>query len=86
MAGNIVEHGFTDNKKHSIDIRVIYKGENELLLRLRDDCRAFNPKERSELFEPEDITHNIGLRIVSRIAKSMEYQNMLGLNVLTIRI
>ena len=86
LAGNIVEHGFSDGKKHSIDIRVIYKGEEELLLRLRDDCRAFNPKECSDLFSPEDVTHNIGLRMVSRIARSMEYQNMLGLNVLTIRV
>ncbi|MCR5211064.1 MAG: ATP-binding protein [Lachnospiraceae bacterium] len=86
MAENIVEHGFDDRKKHSIDIRVVYKGEDELLLRLRDDGRPFNPKEYSELFESEDITHNIGIRMVSRIAKRMEYQNMLGLNVLTIRV
>ena len=86
MAGNIVEHGFADRRKHSIDIRVVCKGEDELLLRLRDDCRAFNPKEFSGLFESEDITRNIGIRMVSKISKSMEYQNMLGLNVLTIRV
>ena len=86
MAGNIVEHGFHDGKKHSVDIRVIYKGKGELFMRLRDDCKPFNPQERAELFEPEDITHNIGLRMVSRIAKSMNYQNMLGLNVLTLQI
>ena len=83
MAGNVVQHGFADGKKHSVDVRVTYK-EGELLLRLRDDCRLFDPKEQSELFDPEDVTHNIGLRMVSRIAKSMTYQNMLGLNVLTI--
>lgn len=42
-------------------------------------------EDRAELFDPEDVTHNIGLRMVSRIAKSMEYQNMLGRNVLTIK-
>ena len=86
MAGNIVEHGFHDGKKHSVDIRVVYKGKGELLMRLRDDCKPFNPQERAELFAPEDVTHNIGLRMVSRIAKSMNYQNMLGLNVLTLQI
>ncbi len=86
MAGNIIKHGFSDNKRHSIDIRVVYKGDDELMLRLRDDCMPFNPRERSELFTPEDTTRNIGLRMVSRIAKSMEYQNLLGLNVLTIRV
>lgn len=85
MAGNVVEHGFNDRKKHSIDVRVVLKGD-DLILRLRDDCRLFDPKERTELFTPEDVTHNIGLRMVSRIAKSMNYQNMLGLNVLTIRV
>ena len=43
-------------------------------------------EERAELFDPEDVTRNIGLRMVSRIAKSMEYQNMLGRNVLTIKV
>ncbi|MBO4653348.1 MAG: ATP-binding protein [Lachnospiraceae bacterium] len=85
MAGNVVKHGFSDQKKHSIDVRVVLKGD-ELRLRLRDDCKPFDPKERAELFTPEDITHNIGLRMVSRIAKSMNYQNMLGLNVLTILV
>ena len=84
MSGNIVKHGF-NNKRHSIDARVVYMN-NELLLRLKDDCRAFNPREAAELFSPEDITHNIGIRMVSKMAKSMTYQNTLGLNVLTIRL
>ncbi|MBQ6541155.1 MAG: hypothetical protein IJU49_02715 [Lachnospiraceae bacterium] len=30
--------------------------------------------------------HTIGIRMVYRMAKKVEYQNILGLNVLTIRI
>ncbi len=38
MAGNVIEHGFTkDKKKHTVDIRVIHKKE-EVLLRIKDDC------------------------------------------------
>ena len=85
MAGNIVAHGFTSQKRRSADIRVVYK-ENELLLRIKDDCRPFNPKERLALIDPEDVTHNIGLRMVERLAKTMSYSNVLGLNVLTITI
>lgn len=85
MAGNIIEHGFTDGKNHSIDIRVIYS-EGELLLRIKDDCRPFNPKERADMLEPDDVTHNIGLRIMSKVAKEMIYQNTFGLNVLTVRV
>lgn len=85
MAGNIVQHGFNDKKKHSVDVRIVLK-ENELLIRLKDDCKRFNPKEVKELFDPEDILHNIGIRMISRMAQSMNYQNSFGLNVLTIII
>ncbi len=85
MAGNVVEYGFSDGTSHSLDIRAVHK-ESGILIRMRDDCKGFNPKERTELFDPEDITKNIGLRMVGKIASGMEYQNMLGLNVLTITI
>ena len=83
MAGNIVEHGFTDGKKHMVDVRVVNRKDG-LLLRIKDDCKAFNPKEKLALIDPEDVTHNIGLRMVQRLAREMSYSNVLGLNVLTI--
>jgi len=82
MAANIVKHGFGDRRKHSVDVRVVNKSDG-LMLRVKDDCRAFNPKEKLELINPEDHTHNIGLRMVDRLAKDMTYSNILGLNVLT---
>jgi len=87
MAGNIVEHGFTkDNKRHSIDIRVVHK-DDTIILRIRDDCVPFNPRERKEMTDnSKDILKNAGIRIVYQIAKSVDYQYLLGLNVLTIRI
>ena len=86
MAGNIVEHGFTkDRKKHSIDIHVVHK-DDTIIMRIRDDCVPFNPQERLELTDPKDPMKNVGIRIVYQIAQSIEYQNILGLNVLTIRI
>lgn len=86
MAGNIVEHGFTkDNKRHSIDIRVVHKGD-DIILRIRDDCVPFNPQERRLMTDSTDRLKNAGIRIVYQIAQSVEYQNLLGLNVLTMRI
>ena len=86
MAGNIVEHGFTkDKKKHSIDIRVTHK-DDEIILRLRDNCVGFDPAERRKVMEPEDPAKNCGIRLVYDIAKDVQYQNLLGLNVLTMRI
>ena len=86
MAGNIVEHGFTkDKKKHSIDVRVAEK-DGSLILRIKDDCIAFDPSERKDISDPEDPVKNIGIRMIYSMAKSVQYQNILGLNVLTIRI
>ena len=86
MAGNVIEAGFPkDNKKHSVDVRVVHKND-DIILRIKDDCVPFDPLERAKLFDPEDITKNIGIRMVSRIARDVSYQNILGLNVLTIRI
>jgi Na+-driven multidrug efflux pump/anti-sigma regulatory factor (Ser/Thr protein kinase) len=86
MAGNVVAHGFQkDKKNHSVDIRIVYKN-NGLLLRIRDDCRPFDPAERKKLTDPTDPVSNIGIRLVFQIADDVEYQCILGLNVLTIRI
>ena len=86
MAGNIVVHGFTkDKKKHSIDVRVAEK-DGSLILRIKDDCIAFDPSERKDISDPEDPVKNIGIRMIYSMAKSVQYQNILGLNVLTIRI
>ena len=86
MAGNVVDHGYTkDKKQHSIDIRVVHKND-DIILRIRDDCVPFDPAERLKMATPDDITKNIGIRTVFKIARSVEYQNILGLNVLTIKI
>ena len=66
-----------------VDVRIVSCSEG-LLLRIKDDCRAFDPKEKLELIDPEDMSHNIGLRMAQRFAKEMSYSNVLGLNVLTI--
>ncbi|MBQ9008487.1 MAG: ATP-binding protein [Clostridia bacterium] len=85
MAGNIVAHGFTkDSKKHLIDIRVVHK--KDLLLRIRDDCVPFNPKERNELTNGPDRFRNMGIKMVYKAARDVKYQSVLGMNVLTIRI
>ena len=86
MAGNVVDHGFTkDRKTHSVDLRVVHKDE-DVILRIKDDCVPFDPRERQAMAAPDDPAKNIGLRLVFRTAKDVQYQNILGLNVLTLRI
>ncbi len=88
MAGNVVQHGFTKGRRrdHTIDLRVIYNKDRNIILRMRDDCLPFNPQDMSRLLEPEDPLHNIGIRMVFSIAKDIRYQYLLGLNVLTVTI
>jgi anti-sigma regulatory factor (Ser/Thr protein kinase) len=86
MAGNIILHGYSkDQKNHTIEIRVAHK-DNSLILRIKDDCVPFNPSERRDIVDPEDISQNIGIRMIYSMAESVQYQNILGLNVLTIRV
>jgi Na+-driven multidrug efflux pump/anti-sigma regulatory factor (Ser/Thr protein kinase) len=86
MAGNIVDHGFTkDRKRHSVDVRVVHKND-DVILRIKDDCVPFDPGERQAIAAGDDITKDIGIRMVFKMAQDVQYQNILGLNVLTIRI
>ena len=86
MAGNIVQHGFKNvngRTKNSVDICVVYK-EGGILIRFKDNCKPFNPRERESIFNPEDVTANIGIRMVARLSNRMEYHFVLGLNVLSV--
>ncbi|MBQ9272827.1 MAG: ATP-binding protein, partial [Mogibacterium sp.] len=86
MAGNVIEHGFSkDNKKHSVDIRVAHKNGDVILL-IRDDCVPFDPAKRQQMAENDDPVANIGIRTVFATASDVQYQNILGMNMLTIRI
>lgn len=86
MAGNIVKHGFaSDRRGHNINCRVVYTRKG-ILLRIKDDCIPFNPREWMEMVEPKDAFSNIGIRMVYRLAKDVSYQNLLGLNVLTVTL
>ena len=86
MAGNVVDHGFTkDRRKHSVDARVVHK-DGDVIMRIKDDCVPFDPSERLSIVEPDDPLKNVGIRMVFKVAKDVQYQSILGLNVLTIRI
>ena len=86
MAVNVVTHGFEkDDKDHQIDLHVMYK-DDKVLLRIKDDCVPFNPQERADQVSPDDPIKGIGIRMVMKIAEDVSYNNLLGLNVLTITL
>ena len=85
IADNIVRYGFQkDQKPHDIEVRVVLH-EKTVTLRIKDDCVPFNPQELYEMTTvSNDPAKNIGIRLVYGVASHIEYQNLLGLNVLTI--
>jgi len=86
MSGNVITHGFTkDKKRHSIDIKAIHKND-DVILRIKDDCIAFDPNTRNSIDDQDDPTKNFGIRMIYKIASEVNYQNILGLNVLTLKI
>ena len=86
MAGNIVMHGFKNNsRRHSADIRVVHK-DGAIILRVRDDCNAFDPTEYHKIMKMDENGKNVGIELVYGIAREVQYQNLLGMNVLTIMI
>ncbi len=84
MAGNVVQHGFLPGEEHSVDVRLVAK--EALTIRVRDDCRAFDPKKRVEQFSHEDPTKNVGIRMIAKLAEEMRYQNYAGINSLLIKV
>ena len=85
MARNILDYGFTDGKRHSIDVRLTYRGGN-LTIRIRDDCKPFDPQKWLEIHQPEDPLKNIGIHMVNSIAEDLRYINTMNTNNLIIAI
>lgn len=84
---NIIEHGFKDGKDHEINMRIAVK-EKEIILRIRDDCQAFNPIERYKMKTKNnnDPTKNIGIRMVTGLCSSVNYICTYSTNNLIMKI
>ena len=87
MANNVIEHGFTkDNKKHMLNARIVHK-EDELIIRMRDNCVSFDPRKKYEqIFENDDPGSNCGIKMIMAEASDVRYTTMFNLNNLLIRI
>lgn len=85
MAGNVVTHGFgADQKQHHVNTICVFKNDY-VILRIKDDCIPFDPTEMAQMLSGDQF-ENIGIRMVYGLADDVNYQNLLGLNVLTITI
>lgn len=84
MAGNIIKHGFLE-KESRVDIRIIMTGD-DMIVRLRDNCRKFDPVSYWKNVNREDISQNIGLRLAMNSAKDIAYSYTIKMNNLIVRI
>lgn len=85
LAMNSLKHGFDDHKRHHLELRLIIS-KKSLILRLRDDGRIFDLTKRYKMINPDDPTHNIGLRIIFASADEVRYNSSMNLNNVFIRI
>ncbi len=82
MAGNIVQHGFTaDKKAHHLSVRLMSKPE-AWILRFRDDCGAFDPVS----YVPKGDGDALGIRLALAIADEASYTYSLNLNNLMLKL
>ena len=82
---NIVRYGFQDGKKHSVNVRLVFR-EGSGMIRIRDNCAQFNPVHYIELHRHDDPTAHLGIRLVMAEAKNAVYLNSYGLNNLTLQL
>ncbi len=85
LASNIIRYGFPRCKKTpGIDLRVVYTAD-ELTLRLRDNCPAFNVERQiaREMNAPDG--DRLGLRLIGSLAENVAYVQSLETNNAIVR-
>ena len=66
----------------------IFSQANEIILRIRDDCKPFNPLERYSMIvkDDENPTQNVGIRMLMKLSSSVQYLSTFSTNNLIIHI
>ena len=86
MNENNLEHGFDDGKPHNINARLVAKDE-DLIIRIRDDCKPFNLTEYyRHIQENTESDKELSLSIIMKMAKDVKYTATFGANNLIVRI
>lgn len=88
IAEIIIERGFRERKNYNFDIRILKDGD-DIILRTRDDTKAFSTVERMEISEKAKLNEDdkyIGIYMIKRIAKDFQYYNTLNMNNFIIKI
>lgn len=86
---NATLHAFQDAGPHQIELTVWHQGE-AIYLRFEDDGVAFDPRQAAEPLVPRSISEaapgGLGLMLVRKQARAVDYARIDGRNVLTITL
>lgn len=89
LARSIVLSGFTRDRKknHLCELCISYKKDKnqDIILRLRDDCALYNIEERANhVYVKGDAAANAALKVTYKHAKLVKYSNLLKTNNLVV--
>ena len=84
LAEVLSEHGLSDGKEHHVNVRLVAKDE-DLLIRMRDDCKAFNISEYYQHLQ-ENKEKDMSLDILMNMAKEVKYAFTFGANSIIVRL
>lgn len=84
IAKNVFQHGAIGEKPCNVNVRVTCR--NQLIIRIQDDCRKFDPRKRMDLYTPAKPESNIGLRLVAKMTSDIDYYNNAGINTLIMKL
>lgn len=80
----IIDHGFSEKRSPSIDIRIMYD-KHDIVLRTKDNCKPFNLEEQQLMLgnisdQLYDNNEYMGIRMVTKLAKTVDYTNLININ------
>ena len=88
MAVNVIRYGFpTCKKRPGINLRLVYDQE-ELILRLQDNCPPFNVERQIAMTvsqRAEKPGEHLGMKILSGVASDIHYVHSLETNNVILR-
>ena len=85
ILGNVIHYGYEEKKQKNADLRVVVE-KDQMIIRIRDDGKPFDPVEWYQKNHPTTPESGIGIRIVMELAKDVTYIPAMDLNNLRITI
>lgn len=87
LSDNVVKHGFTNGKNNILEVRIAIDG-SKMILHLRDNCRKFNFTNyvQTHEWDTQHVEKGLGIRMVTAMARDIQYTNTMNVNNLIVII